>query len=255
MSFKRCYDLVIVVFGCDTKNKYRNQILKIQQTYGKVIDEYDNIEMLFFLGKKTASSLKGEKFIHLDDVDDSYSSAGFKQWHGLKYVYENLNTKFVMCFGTDTYINVKKLDIFLKKFNHNDNLYIGGHGHHRNINNKSIYYHDGGAGVILSKVCLEKIYVKISNVNNFMTEWRNMYFHGWSALKDACDVAIGYLAQTSEINAQIIKENNHFFQCSYKGGSCHRSGINMKNIISCHTMSLTNFDDFTKILIDNNYYI
>ena len=255
---QQIYDLIIIVYACDTIDKYKHQIHKIEDTYEKIINKYDNIKILYFLSEN--GPLKGTKFIRLDNVDDSYFSATLKQWYGLKYVYENFDTKFAMCIGGDTYLNIKKLDQFLKQFNPNKNLYIGGHGDHREINNKKIYFHSGGPGFILSKGCLKKVYAKICNVNEFINEWINLCNDYCKYLIDACDVAMGYLASTNEINAQIINAHTDdltlgFYHCNYKGRPCHRNKINMQDIISCHLMTLDDFDDFTAILEKNNYFL
>ena len=39
------------------------------------------------------------------------------------------------------------------------------------------------------------------------------------------------------------------------GVSEGRCPIKLENIIACHNMSLLNFDEFTKILEDNNYFV
>ena len=80
------------------------------------------------------------------------------------------------------------------------------------------------------------------------------------------------------INSTIIKNDIAFFRCNYKGisplnqeGQCcikytkpieykwgvseGRCPIKLENIIACHNMSLSDFDEFTKILEDNNYFV
>jgi len=245
------YDLVIVVYACDTINKYRNQILKIDDTYKKIILLYPNIKIIYMLGEEGV--LKGEQFIHIKGVKNDYFSASYKQWFGLKYVHENYNTKFVMCIGTDTYLNIKKLVCLLNNYDYKKNLYIGGHGCHRLILNTNTYFHSGGPGFILSKGCLIKIYPKIKDVNQFVDWWINIC--KGTRLKTACDVAIGYLITLNDINSEVIKVKDMFYHCNYLGIPCHKNIIKMHNIVSCHNMSLTDFDNFTKILEANNYFI
>jgi hypothetical protein len=244
------YDIIIGVYSCDTIPKYKEQILKIEQTYGKLIDEHKNVKILYFLGEDIV--LSGNKYIHLKNVKNDYLSASYKQFLGMKYIYENYKTKFVMMIGTDTYINIKKLLKFIKDYDHTDNLYIGGHGDTRIIGPHSVYYHSGGPGFILTQKCLGLIYPKLEH---FMNEWIdvcNKYNRG--DLITACDVGISYL--TNKYNTNLIRiDGLIFIHCNYKGIPCHNGQVETKNIISCHLMSLNDFDNFTNILINNNYFV
>jgi hypothetical protein len=59
-----------------------------------------------------------------------------------------------------------------------------------------------------------------------------------------CDVCLCYFLKKN--NCEFIKENTLFFGCGYLGYPCH---IGYKpNIISCHNMSLLDFDNYTKLL-------
>ena len=249
------FDLILMVFGCDSKMKYRKEIFKIKETFEKTINKYKNIKILYFLGNKNQDSLEGENFIHIKNLNDDYFSASTKQWFGLNYIYKNFNTKFVMCCGTDTFPNIPKLINCLKKFDPEENLYIGGHGDYRKILNKNIYFHAGGAGVILSKACLNKIYPKISDVDNFLKEWISICnLSNAKGFIPACDVALGYLIQTSDINS-LIKKEKGFYHCNYNGYPCCRDKFLYKDIITCHNMSLNDFDDFNNILLHNNFFL
>ncbi|MDC0141998.1 fringe family glycosyltransferase [bacterium] len=248
------FDLIIVVYGCDSIIKYKNQILKIKETYEKTINKFENIKILYFLGNKDVDSLEGENLIHIKLLEDNYFSASYKQWFGLNYVYRNFNTKFIMCIGTDTFINIPKLIKFLKKFNPKENLYIGGHGCHRKLLNIETYFHSGGPGFILSKACLNKIYPKISDVDLFLKKWINICKKSNNTrIICACDVTMGYLSQMADINSTIKKEQG-FYHCNHKGYPCHRNKFPYKDIISCHNMSLNDFDEFNSILLDNNFF-
>ena len=249
------YDIIFIVYGCDSINKYKNQIIKMKEIYDKIDNAFKNIKILYFLDNKHSDSLEDKNIIHIKNLNNDYISASYKQWFGLNYVYKYFNTKFVMCIGTDTFINIPKLLNFLKKFNPEENLYIGGHGCHRKILNTKIYFHSGGPGFILSKVCLNKIHPYISNINIFMDEWIKLCNISKSEyLIYACDVAMGYLAQRSDINS-IIKKEKGFYHCNYKGFPCHINMFSYENIISCHNMSLNDFDNFNTILKNNNYFM
>ena len=254
LNDKLVYDLIIVVFGSDTIKKYRDQILKIKETFEKTINNFETVEILYFLGNYNYNSLANKNLIHIQDLEDDYISASYKQWFGLNYVHKNFNTKFVMCIGTDTFLNIPKLINFLKQFDPNENLYIGGHGCHREILNKKIYFHSGGPGFILSRSCLNKIHPVISNVDDFMNLWKSVCNRSnHQDLITACDVAAGYLVQMSDIHSTIKKEKG-FYHCNYKGYPCHINKFIYRDIISCHNMSLDDFDMFNNILLDNNFF-
>ena len=242
------YDLIICVYCCDTVTKYKNELLKMISVYSSIIKKLPNIKILYFLGEEEV--LKGDDFIHLKNVKNDYRSATFKQWYGLKYIYENYNTKFVSCIGTDTYTNIPKLVSLLYNYDYNKNLYIGGHGCHRTIQNERIYFHSGGPGFIISNKCLEIIYPYLNNIDDFFNNWKDSC--GDSHLIDACDVHMGYLA--TYIKSEIIKVDG-FYHCNYNGYPCCVSKFTYDKIISCHSMSSDDFDNFTKILQINNYFM
>ena len=55
------YDIIICVFACDTKEKYRNEILKINETWGSIIKEKYNSN---WITRKNYNYLPGsENFI------------------------------------------------------------------------------------------------------------------------------------------------------------------------------------------------
>lgn len=238
-------DLVICVYACDTIPKYENQLRKIEETWGAVAHKMENVKLLYFLGEEPG--VHGAQFIHLHGVSNDYMSATYKQWHGLKYIYENYDAKFVMCCGTDTYINIPKLLSLLKGFDYTQNLYIGGHGCRRVINGNIVYFHSGGPGFVLSRECLKKIYEigAVKYVNEFVAHWIEVA----PQLIVACDVAMGYLAKIVQANTISLQG---FYHCNYKGYPCHINQFKYDDIISCHLMTLQDFDDFTEILQKND---
>lgn len=256
------HDIVICIFACATVDKYKQQILKINDTWGKYA-ENKGIKVLYFLGEEP-TDLTDDKYIYLKGVNNDYLSASYKQNLGLKYVHENYNYKFVYCCGTDTYINIEKLISYLKNFNENDKLYIGGgYGFngdilYRIIGDRTLYYHSGGAGFILSKTSLQYLYPMFFNMVN---TWERVCIdNNVSYLTVACDTCISYYLQINNfmlIN-DITRNDDLFFACNYKGYHgdkiCCGEKVNIKKIIACHYMSLEDFDNFTTILENNNYY-
>jgi hypothetical protein len=242
------YKLVINVFACATIEKYKNEILKINETWGKRCEEL-SVKVLFFLGEEITEFV-GEKYIYLKNVDNSYESASYKQSLGLRYIYENMYADYIYTCGTDTYLNVDKLVEFLDTLDKSKDLYIGGHGDVRKVGNKNIYFHSGGAGFALTRTALQKIYKTTHE------EWKKICVDmNAEYLIPACDVFIGYKSQ--EYNFDIIK-NDFFYGCNYTGHvnqyTCCVDKISIKDIISCHNMTLKDFDEYTLLLRNNNYY-
>ena len=137
-------------------------------------------------------------YINLPGVKDDYLSASYKQFLGMKYIYENYKTKFIICCGTDTYLNIPKLLLYINTFDYNDCLYIGGHGCNRQIGGKNYYFHSGGPGFIITYNCLKKIY---NLLDNLMEKWINICnIDKMQRRIPSCDVAISYYLQQSYIS-------------------------------------------------------
>jgi hypothetical protein len=130
------YRLIINIFACPTIDKYKKELLKINETWAKRIDakriEEKGVKVLFMFGEEK-TDLIDDKYIYLKDVKNDYESASHKQNLGLKYIYDNYNFDYVLTCVTDTYINIDKLLLFLDNLNVDDKLYIGGHGDIRRI--------------------------------------------------------------------------------------------------------------------------
>lgn len=251
------YDLIILIFACYTITKYKEQINLLNKTWVEKCKDYKNVKVLYFLGEQKIDEYVDTehiKYINLIGVNNDYLSATYKQFLGLQYIKENYNSKFVIAVGSDTYLNIPKLMLYINKFDYNDNLYIGGHGCVREICSKKYYYHSGGPGFIITHGCLIKLYsilptlidswIKLCSTDNIVH------------LTTACDVAISYYLQQPNIDSKIIKTNDlSFLHCNYQGYPCHINQVEMSNIISCHLMSPIDFINFTNILNSNNFFI
>jgi hypothetical protein len=258
---KEYFKLAICVFACATIEEYKNQIIKIEETWGKYAST-NSIKVLFFLGEEETDLKDDCKYIYLKNVENDYCSASVKQNLGLKYIHDNYNVDFIFCCGTDTYINIPKLFSYIGSFDPNNPIYIGGHGTSRQVGNYEFYYHCGGAGFIITKCCLASIYPKLDNMYE---EWSRICNENNSDLSNACDTAISYFLQNElKESLQIVINNNAFFSCNFKGivrhGKstyyfCCNKNIQQRDIISCHCMSAIDFDEFTNNLELNNYYL
>ena len=252
--FKPKYKLVINIFACATVEKYKNEILKINETWGKVAEEL-GIKVLFFLGEEQTDLKDDTKYIYLKGVNNDYNSASYKQNLGLKYIYENYCADFIFTCGTDTYINIQKILLYIDTFDKNKNLYIGGHGDYRFVNNKNTYYHSG-CGFFITNNILSLLYSKLYKVQD---EWTEICKNSnVDYLIPYCDVLIGYYL--SMIDVETIK-SDYFFSCNYNGlannntFNCCQNKIKLNEIICCHNMNLSEFDEYTEILEKNNYFI
>jgi hypothetical protein len=258
---KESYKLVICVFGCATIPEYKNEILKIDETWGNRAQQ-KGVKVLYFLGEELTDLIDDSKYVYLKNVGNDYQSAIDKQNLGLKYIHDNYESEFIFCCGTDTYINIDNMLSYIDAFDCNKPLFVGGHGDYRTLNNKPYYFHCGGAGFIVTSACLNKIYPFLSNIKE---EWNTVCSesnHG--DLIPACDVALSYYLQNIiGDNLQIIENKQQFFGCNYKGivhhkgvglYMCCNNIIKLKTLISCHCMTLLDFDEFTKILKVNSYF-
>lgn len=250
--------LAIVVFACNTVDKYVKQIEAINSTWGKKCQEYPNIRLLFFLGEERVDGAEFEdtpitKYIHLPGVSNDYLSASYKQWLGLKYAYEHHKPIFTICIGTDTYLNIPALLSFIDIYNPDRHLYIGGHSDARQVGNTLYHYHSGGPGFVITRAVLEKLYPILHNV---MDDWINVCCrNGVEYLIVACDVGIAYYVTQPDYKARFIQARQEFIACNYQGNPCCLGKIDMRKIVSCHFMSIQDFHDFTNILETNNYFV
>ena len=237
------FDVVFCVFGCVTIEKYKNELVKLTETWGKKANNM-NYKVLFFLGEEKTEFLPtsspeilqfvGDDFIYLNGVQNDYMSASYKQNLGLKYIYEHYECKFIYICGTDTYVHIDNMKDYLSKCDHTKNISIGA-GATRAVNFTDMWYFSGGGGIILSYKALSEVY---PHLENMVYNWSLVpKQHLWD-LSAACDVCLCFYLNLS--GCEFIKENNLFFNWNYLTLD--------KNIIGCHEMSLLDFDDYTTII-------
>lgn len=244
---KKTYKVIINVFACPTIENYKNEILKINETWGATAEKM-GVKVLFFFGEEQ-TDLIGDNYIYLPNVKNDYESASWKQYLGLKYIYENYNAEFIFTCGTDTFINIEKLLPYLDIFKPNKKLYIGGHGHIRMIGDLPVYFHSGGAGFIITLYVLKELYPQLNHLHN---KWRKICENNnlVDYLLCGCDVSIAYFLMNIK-DIETIK-NDHFYACNYLGHYCCIDKIITNQIISCHRMSEIDFDNFQRYLNDIN---
>ena len=247
-----------------TKERYKNEILKINETWGKQAEKR-GLKILYFMGEKEVSEgfMDETKYIYLENVGDDYLSASKKQNLGLKYIYEHYNSQYIFCCGTDTYVNVENLVKYLDSLgeqnepNNNTNLYIGGNGDYRMFDNEKLWFQSGGSGFIITNDVLEKLYPELCNIDE---QWKKICNSTVDSSRDnksnhdlisACDVSIAYFVKQNDTKTI---SNDNFYSCNYRGYAdnyrynCCVDKIKLKDIISCHNMSMSDFDEYTYLL-------
>jgi hypothetical protein len=240
-------DLVIGVFACHTVPRYMEEIRKINETWKTYSD---NVTVLFFLGGEPTEEFSGPSYIYNKTLGNDYISASYKQYYGLKYIYENYKPKFVFMCGSDTFINVPKLLRYLRILNHEEPLYIGGHGDHRKLGEKDIYFHSGGAGFVVTVPCLTLLYPVLSTA---VDRWIDICKENNAGnLTHGCDVGIAYFI--AETHTVVVKKEG-LFSCSYMGTRCCKGKVSPGKIITCHDMRPTDFTEFDTILRKNGFFL
>jgi hypothetical protein len=255
---KPFYNIIFCIYGCDTIDMYKKEILKVKETWNKPPSGATNkatesptnkltqsppFKTFFFLGEE--GSLQDEDCIHLENIGDDYLSAGFKQYAGLKYIYENYNFNYVFICGTDTYVLTHNLINFINEdpqISPDKPLVFGGHGDNRQIGESSVHFFSGGAGIVLTKATMDIIYPELGTLQD---EW--MWFcldNGYKTFVTACDLSLCYFLKRRGII--FLNVCNRFFNCNYLGYhsnvACCAKSVDLRTMISCHNMSLQNFD-------------
>lgn len=247
---KPFYNIIFCIFGCDTIQRYRMEILKVKETWGKAPSAPTNYKLLFFLGEEISLdkeiSLYDDNCIHLENVENDYLSAGFKQYGGLKYIYENYHFNYVFICGTDTYVLTDNLIEYIHQepqISPDKPLIIGGHGDNRQIHGKPVYFFSGGAGMMLTKATMDIIYPELGVLQE---EWMWLCVEkSYKTFVIACDLSLCYFLKRRGII--FLNVCNRFFNCNYLGYNynslaCCAKSVDLRTMISCHNMTLQNFD-------------
>jgi hypothetical protein len=150
---------------------------------------------------------------------------------------------FVMITYNNTYINYNKLIEFLKRLDKSKNLYIGGHGDLRVINNITFHFHSYLPGIILTKS-------SCSILDNplLSDKYDKLCLKTNPELEKLYGVAIGYYAKI--FNFELIDSPNIHY-CNWLGSPCHINQINKREIITCTNMTNKDVVDFEKFLNTN----
>lgn len=199
----------IIISICVSGKNYSNEIIQINETWGKKCKQL-GIKIIFFLGEEKTDLIDDNIYIYLDNINNYHESLIYKQNLGFKYIYDNYDFDYVYTCVTDTYLNIDKLLQYLDTLDKTKDLYIGGHGDFQKIGNNYIYYHFGGDGILVTKSIITKLYPKLSVI---VEEWKQICINkNMNEFILAYDVLLGYCL--NKFNCEIVK-NNNFYSYQY----------------------------------------
>jgi hypothetical protein len=243
--------LGIVIFGCLTKDKYREQIEDCYNTWVK--DAIDNDCLVRFYVDKIPSDIDPSlKNLCIDlQQGDDYISATFKQWRGFEHMVNECDPcDFYYTCGTDTFLNVKNALKELEAFDKTEYLSIGGGYGEETVEGVSYKYFSGGGGVFLTRCALEKV---LEGVPDFMAWWMSSgdrvvdcMHEGIQRKKSilgASDLQLGILCKQNDIkfislgSLKLVGDGTH-----------NRDGVDKQSLVSCHLMKHADFYDYHMVL-------
>lgn len=162
---------------------------------------------------------KDDRFIYISKRDDYHSNA-IKCILGLRYMFENQSdSDFYVYIDNDTFINIPKLEEFLSNKNPNELKAYGCVLNHWNTD-PTLFYLSGGAGIILTKETMSKIYDKLE-INEDEFKETNSSSHK-SVIHDYSDVTLGFhmknigveLINSELFNSQLPKDYSEYIRNS-----------------------------------------
>ena len=229
----------IVVMATAIHKKYADQIQACVETWYKDAQKYQ-FPVIFAAGYHHDDRYP---LVNFDHLQEDYHSAADKQFHGLKYLFDNNPCDYYMVVGTDTYINIDNLVKMLAKYDKEQQLYIGGHCDTVNITtNFDLTFHSGGAGFIITHPVLQRLFAMYSpeQIKQLWTKICLRYQK--PRFLPFCDVTMAYLCDMMLV--PTIRED-HFYGCNLKGRvtndtsyccNCKDLLADPSQIIACHFM-------------------
>jgi hypothetical protein len=240
--------LGIVIFGCLTKPKYKEQIEDCYKTWVKDAIEHDCI-VRFYVGDIPTDIHEDLKHLCVDlEQGDDYISATFKQWRGFEHMVDTCEPcEFYFTCGTDTFMNVNNALKVLETFHTTDTICLGGGYGEEPVDDKMYTYFSGGAGVFISLATLNIILEKLPD---FIPWWLGngnrivdcILEDGKKVKKEilgASDLQLGILCHQN--NIQFISLGH--LRC-IGDGTHNREGADKNTIITCHLMKHNDFYDY-----------
>lgn len=217
--------LCILVFGCVTVEKYKNDTDGILQTWGQLCD-LNNVPYHIFVGKNIDEYKDNKHIVSLDDkgVKDDYLSASYKHYIGMQWLLSKYDPDFMCIVGNDTWVSCENMLKFLNNFLPENPICIGNGKWTSNVYGHNFLMHPGGAGYILSKKALEMIKPYLYK---FQDNWVNLMRHHTHYLP-ACDVSLSLICYILRI--PLIKEPRMYEDLYI------RETTDFDNILTSHCM-------------------
>lgn len=199
LEISKSISISIGVMTCTTLPKYQDEVRNVVNTWYK--DSWMNdVPVYFFAGEERnefvdeLDLISDDHIVHLKGIGNDYESASHKQWLGFKYLYDNLKSDFVMIVGTDNYVWSERLFTILEKYDPEQAFLIGGKQQSRNTAGVQYQIFSlGGAGVILTRGAIRKIYNVIDGLH---ARWKSVCEPN---VLCACDLSLAYFAEMYQI--------------------------------------------------------
>lgn len=183
---KPFHEYIYCVFACDTNDKYKDEINKIEEIWnkdaesvegqgveGQGVEGQGSDKLLFIVGD--SGSLVGDHYIRVENVGDDFLSAADKKYLGMKFIYENYDFNFLyICSSTDTtFISVNDLKKCVREnnINKNDFLIVGEHGGSRMFREVNVHYLSKGTGMLVTKPTVKCLYPQL---HTLQAEWHDV---------------------------------------------------------------------------------
>jgi hypothetical protein len=238
--------LIIILFACATIPRYKEEIQTIEQTWGHTARAL-GIPVFYFLGEEQ-TDLQGPQYIYLNGVKNDYQSASYKQFLGYQYILRQYNPDTIFCAGTDTFINIPKLQQLVSVINPESAFLVGNSGTLKEIGSFIGDYFSGGCGLLTTRETHRRI---IGFTPFIVDQWINICNEFRSDLSPACDVALSFLCHYCSV--QFLQCMN-MYEFSYNSCDPIQGTVNQSELISCHSMSKDDFFTFNTILETNNHF-
>ncbi len=239
--------MAIVIFGCATIPKYKQEILTIQETWG-LDAKRAGIPYYFILGEEP-TDLQCPEFIYLTGVDNTYESAKYKQFLGHLEICKRHNPDIVFICGTDTFVNIPKLIQASQTFNPEVPYLIGNDGFHKQFGPLDADFLSGGGGLLTTRAANRLLIPYCLAVCQSWTDACTIFRSDLSA---ASDVILSFLAHYLKISFVQVYS---FYHVSWKSVDAVQGPIRIKDITTCHMMSRQDCLEFYEVLRANKYFL
>ena len=195
--------LGIVVFGCLSKPKYRQQLEDIWATWGREAIRLGCI-LRFYVGDIPEDIAPDMRSICINVQEgDDYISATFKQWRGMEFMVDGEERcRFYYICGSDTFLHVPNALAALQDLDAEKSLYVGGGMGTEKVDGTDYSYFSGGAGYFLTFSACQQMMEQFQEFIWWWLEVANVvvdHFEDGKPMKKcilaASDVQLGVLAK------------------------------------------------------------